>query len=46
MPKKKITIMVSDEIAEEFLMQLKNFIDDFYGTEAEKIEVGEIEATE
>ena len=44
--KKRITINVDSEIADEFHLQIKNFVDDFYGDEKEKIIVGELEDAE
>lgn len=37
--KKKIAIYVDDDIADEFKMQLENFVEDFYGEESGKIEI-------
>ena len=39
--KRKITISVDEDIFVEVLTQIRNFIDDFYGAEKEKIEVSE-----
>lgn len=43
MEKKKFMISVDAEIAEEIHEQVSNYISDFYGEEAKKIEVGELE---
>ncbi len=43
MPEKKtITITVEASIADEFKDQLENFVEDFYGTEKDKIEISEV----
>ena len=40
---KTITITVNAEIALEFREQLENFVEDFYGTEKDKIDIGEVQ---
>ena len=42
-PKKKITIVLNDDIAEEFVMQLKDWVSDFYCDESTKVEIGLLE---
>lgn len=42
-PKKRICVTVAEEISEEFLMQLKDWVSDFYGEESTKVEIGELE---
>ena len=43
MPKKIITIVIDEDISEEFHEQLKGFVDDFYKQDAEKIFIGDLE---
>lgn len=46
MEKKKIIITVDEDIAVEVHEQVKNFVDDFYGTEVEKAEKIKVEDLE
>lgn len=44
MPSKKtLKIIVDSGIAEELKMQLDEWVSDFYGEEAQKIQIGELE---
>ena len=44
--KKKICVVVTSDIADEFLMQMKDWVSDFYGEESNKVEIGELEDAE